>query len=423
MSAQIIHRYVPVILSVLLAVATSSRGLSADDASQNREGATTAAKTASLDRILAAWQTRQDRTESLHFVFQTGVRRPRGNGANAAALPATIVAQQELWITADGRFRFDVSAIEQRAGGNPLLKPRSRHACDATTNWSLEWFEDTAAPSLATLWGLDGMRGIERTPEALQLAFRPFSRLTRGRQPEEWRLVNENAILDNVHFVKVQRSIGEGRTTDDYWVDPARDNVIAAWEQSVWGRARRRLQSSTHVSIRYRQDSAKRWVPESWTRRRLGSFDEECTVIKLTLNEKFPAATFTPDIPPGTVVLDKRVNRVGVAAANVSGAATALPAPLAKAQRALDTRVDFEIEPEPLKDALDFIGSHCQAPFKTDEAAFERASIDNSMEVKAKMKGRTLLELLMSLLKECPGQAGITVKDGTITVTAVPRVD
>jgi len=49
---------------------------------------------------------------------------------------------------------------------------------------------------------------------------------------------------------------------------------------------------------------------------------------------------------------------------------------------ALDQTVDFSIEPEPLKDAIDFIAQRYQIPVLLDTKVLEDASVDTSGELK-----------------------------------------
>jgi len=57
---------------------------------------------------------------------------------------------------------------------------------------------------------------------------------------------------------------------------------------------------------------------------------------------------------------------------------------------ALDQTVEFNIDPEPLKDAIDFIAQRYQIPIILDAKALEDASIDTSTEVKLPYSGMKL---------------------------------
>ena len=67
---------------------------------------------------------------------------------------------------------------------------------------------------------------------------------------------------------------------------------------------------------------------------------------------------------------------------------------------ALDQNVDFSIEPEPLKDAIDFIAQRYQIPILLDTKVLEDASVDTSAEVKMPYSGMKLRNMLKLLLEQ-----------------------
>jgi hypothetical protein len=69
-----------------------------------------------------------------------------------------------------------------------------------------------------------------------------------------------------------------------------------------------------------------------------------------------------------------------------------------KIQEALETPVDFNIQPQSLKDALEFIGAYYQIRIESDPL------MDSLIEVKGSFPGIKLRSLLSILLEQCPGQ-------------------
>jgi hypothetical protein len=69
-----------------------------------------------------------------------------------------------------------------------------------------------------------------------------------------------------------------------------------------------------------------------------------------------------------------------------------------KIQAALEMPVDFNIEPQSLKDALDFLGARYHIRIESDPL------MDSLIEVKGNFPGIKLRSLLSILLEQCPGQ-------------------
>ncbi len=76
--------------------------------------------------------------------------------------------------------------------------------------------------------------------------------------------------------------------------------------------------------------------------------------------------------------------------------------------------VDFNIEPQPLKDALDFIMGRYQIRIWIDRR------IDSTTEVKAGCPGIKLRSLLTILLEECPGDLGFTIERDALQIDPAP---
>ena len=115
------------------------------------------------------------------------------------------------------------------------------------------------------------------------------------------QVVSENAIVGNVHCIKLQQIVDNHCET--CWVDPNRDYVVVFWERRIADRPAR------SVAIEYRLDAQHVWLPSRWTCRVAGrdaqqSATLEATVTQYTLNETFHEYPFAKSYPPGTQVFD-----------------------------------------------------------------------------------------------------------------------
>jgi hypothetical protein len=90
---------------------------------------------------------------------------------------------------------------------------------------------------------------------------------------------------------------------------------------------------------------------------------------------------------------------------------------------ALDQTVEFNIDPEPLKDAIDFIAQRYQIPIILDAKALEDASIDTSTEVKLPYSGMKLRNMLKLLLEQLPTPLTYVVEDEVMKITTVEKAN
>jgi beta-lactamase regulating signal transducer with metallopeptidase domain len=251
------------------------------------------------------------------------------------------------------------------------------------------------------------------------LAFaRPFSNYGFDPSPAKWQVLGENAILNNVHCVKLKttRSHSDPQTI---WVDPARDDLIVGWEISLGGG-----RWSTFVTIDYRRDERHGWVPTRWTEtytpQRIMSTKK--TIVDCSINEPIPDEIFAPTFPPETTVLDTRTlerYRISKTGAKVPIAKFDSPETL-KIVQSLEQPVDFTIEPEPMKDAFGFIASRYQIKIVIDRAV-EHAGVDSSMEVQVNKPGIKLKDVITALLKQAPKLLVYRVENGVLTILPAPR--
>jgi len=92
-------------------------------------------------------------------------------------------------------------------------------------------------------------------------------------------------------------------------------------------------------------------------------------------------------------------------------------------EAALESPVDFSIDPEPLKDALDFIASRYQIPILADTKTLEDASVDISTEVKLIVPGLKLRQTLTLLLEQLPQPLGFDIQDGVLRISTVEKIN
>jgi hypothetical protein len=95
----------------------------------------------------------------------------------------------------------------------------------------------------------------------------------------------------------------------------------------------------------------------------------------------------------------------------------------ARISEALDQPVEFTIDPQPLKDAIDFISTRYTIPIILDAKALEDASIDTSTEVKMPISGMKLRNMLKLLLEQLPTPLTYVVEDEVMKITTVEKAN
>jgi len=95
----------------------------------------------------------------------------------------------------------------------------------------------------------------------------------------------------------------------------------------------------------------------------------------------------------------------------------------ARISAALDSEAEFTIEPEPLKDAIEFIAQRYQIPIMLDAKTLEDASIDTSSEVKLAVPGIKLRNVLKLLLEELPQPLTYVIEDEVMKITTVDKAN
>jgi hypothetical protein len=365
-----------------------------------------------LKRILANWRARQQRIESFHFAWNARETLPPQKGVDFAE------TRKELWMEGDMRYCIE-NAPAQKYGGR--FGEGWRHVFDGLTSRSLSL--DVNSPR-GTVWSGDDRReldGISLSP--LLLALRPFPDGKIDRNSQRFSVISENAIIDNKHYVKIQRVDKQSRSAgiaEDFWVDPARDDVIVHWERRI------RERPWAFVSLEYQADKDVGWIPARWTKKYYWTgwdCKSDNTMTKFSINETFPRDTFALAYPPGTIVLDKKLNEKYLVAKNGSKVDVLKFDSLGALEihEALETSTDFTIDPEPLKDALDFIAARYQIQVVIDPQAVRQGLIDPSIVVKGAAPGIKLRSNLNLLLEQSRKPLGFEIRKGTLVIIPVAR--
>jgi hypothetical protein len=348
-------------------------------------GRSTAQEAGIVNRVLNSWHAREERLKSFHVAWQSK-DQPRG----------------DIWM--DGkRYRVEMTAPPERA-------------------WARWW---QAFDGVVTRYYYQGRSGdvfvgdpgAERwrlTQFPILLFARPFSGYGFDPSPAKWRVVGENAIIDNQHCVKLETRHGRFNEAETVWADPAREDLIVGWER------RQFRGSTTLVTIGYRHDEKQGWLPTRWTetrtRPRMSRPSDE-TIVVCSTNERLPDAIFAPGFPPETTVLDRQTlerNFISKTGSKTTIAKFDSEETLKIAQ-ALDQTVDFTIDPEPMKLAFEFIAQRYLIKVVIDPAV-ARAGVDTSMNVRTNDAGIKLKELMLVLLKQAPKPLTYKVENGVLTI-------
>jgi len=90
---------------------------------------------------------------------------------------------------------------------------------------------------------------------------------------------------------------------------------------------------------------------------------------------------------------------------------------------ALSQPVDFNIEPQSLKDALDFIAARYQIPIMIDQKGLEEANVDMSSEVRGNAPGIALCDLLDLLFGQLSAPLGYDIQHGVLMISTIDKIN
>ncbi len=97
--------------------------------------------------------------------------------------------------------------------------------------------------------------------------------------------------------------------------------------------------------------------------------------------------------------------------------------PEARITEALNSPVDFSIEPQALKDALAFIAARYQMPVLIDQKALDDANVDVTTEVKLNAPGIELRDALALMLAQLSAPLGFDIEHGVLMISTVDKIN
>jgi hypothetical protein len=355
-------------------------------------GESAAAEPPAFRRILTNWRARHDRFKTLHFELRSHYAHP---------VLERLDARYEIWL--DRRMHYQI------ATENAAEHETRQNAFDGVTSREIVLRNASGVGKFAK--GDDGLPLQEPAVEALLMAMLPAAET--GSDRHEVRFITENAILDGKHFVKLERG-GARLPLDTYWIDPARGDVVVNWERR-WPNLQWRINS-----IECRHDEKYGWIPATWNETtNYPSWGRSFRVTKYEINEDLPAGIFAPAFPPGTLVFDKDGTEKFVLAKDGQKRDRVKfdSAQTMHVDEILEQTTDFEIAPEPVKDAIDFIQQRYQI-----NLAIERQLLYGlNKQVKPQSSGIKVRRLIESLLQQSPIPLRYEVRRGALVIEPANR--
>ena len=293
---------------------------------------------------------------------------------------------------------------ERHGGPNGREKTHQVTAWDGRVYLTFNRTQPSRLPPRGKIWNF-GRAGRFLNREVMPLAwvYRP-SWLIR-LNPEQFRLVTQEAIVNGLHCTKVRCSRGS------FWLDARQGDALVFWDLDGF-------ESLTPpLSLRYQIDKLNGQTVTGWTESNNDGTDAVSTVKTLEVNKEFAAETFQIPFPPGTAVaVDDGATQEEyiVKPDGTNGAIFNLNSISPLVRRTLLQRTEFTVEPEPLRDAIQFIRQRYAIAIAMDEASFRNAKIDPSLEVQSDTVGIRLWELLAWLSIQCPRHFGIFEENGRL---------
>jgi hypothetical protein len=264
-----------------------------------------------LHRIFSNWKLRHDRVQSLHVTIDCR-RSSRGTSQRTGRRPGALapVFEQsgvQLWIQGDDRIYLASTPVFEvpQAKLMDIRRVVSRDVSVGQMSLFLatDWTDpETGTPRPRAFAPLALVsRSARGRPRLLGAVVLPLLLTFRPQHPElswlrdECRLVDEDAIIDNGHFLRFQRFVEDLRRDETCWVSPARDDVVVHWRHAT-------KEVVTEGSIKYKKDTTSGWMPWEWIEYR-GETVSEYRVTSYEVNPKIDPAIFSQEIPAATTVI------------------------------------------------------------------------------------------------------------------------
>ena len=317
-----------------LAIAMACVSLTADAwlnrCARGADSPQAARKAAVLDRIFANWKARNDRVDSMHFVWDCRItfkKEASDETQQPTHLEPEIFEQRGVafWMDGDDRMCLVRTPTLKlpHAKGVDVKRLVSRWVIDErTTAWFAAGPEfdrwgsaDPLAPHAVVQPTSQGPNTF--VPDELLpflLTFRKPHPAIRGLQKHS-HVIDENASIDDMRCVKLQAVLA-GRPPEEveerfaFFVSPGRSDVVVHWTMHCWQMINALTpplpvpESRVDWSIRYKKDQTCGWVPSEWTIENRSSLSEY-KVTDYAVNEKIDPGVFSLTFPPGTLVQEQ----------------------------------------------------------------------------------------------------------------------
>jgi hypothetical protein len=374
-----------------------------------------------LERILANWKAREERTRSLHFEWENHLFLGEAARREGKAVPLDPRScRVSEWIEGFDRRRTDTAPLGASAPNASVVGLKTHAVDNGSTALSVDDSDKKAGWPVATISPRQTPNLLFR-PNGVALTFHTLHAFEVNPHSPQFRVVSEDAVINGLHCVELQNSNDKPALVEKCWVDPARDDVVVTYEFWVraWPPAQKRRELYRAIAIEYQRDPVHGWVPARFTVRQPGSLLSENTVTKYTINERFPDDTFSLKVSTGTIVFDERSSERYRAVAD-RGKMDLVKFDSRASMRiaeTLESRSDFRIEPQSLKDALDFISARYQIPIILQKADFEAAGVNPAAEVVERRTGIKLVDLLSTLFAQCGKRVGFRIEDEVLKVS------
>jgi hypothetical protein len=361
-----------------------------------------------LKRIFDNWRARQLRIKTLYFAWNIQ-STPKGSTVPVIARRTELSMDDLRYRTVDWWNRQNAIGAKPDPSQQPELQKISEVAFDGPTSYRLDLVTKPPYGKVQDATGPHPWNECAKFP--ILLAYRPLS-----RGSAHFRVLSQNAIIGKTHCVKLQYRLAP--SIENFWVDPAREDLVVAWEDGSGRNA------ATFLTIEYDRHATDGWIPARWTY--ISNPARKPTsgiVTRFALNESIPQDTFTVKFPPGTTVLDNTVLEKYIVAKDGSKSTVLkLDSPESlKIYESLDQNVEFLVDAEPLKDALDFIATRYGIKVTIDAQGVHDGAIDPSVEVQSINVGPKLSVVLRSLLQQSAKPLTYHVRKGELIIRSARK--
>lgn len=263
----------------------------------------------SMDQIVAAWRSRQKRTQSVMFDWKAKMTYAQGSlGSHQPPNDLTYFDPSVILMIDGVRIRYEHQQMNFKA----RLEGKEVSRYISTFDGEVSADHTTAGSKYD--WAIGIVSDKEEYNDIGNLHLRPVLLWCRPfypklRSPDDFRITEERPVVDGREVVVIKTPPrGPGLTSQHCWVDPKRDFCIVRWQMTTADKL------AIDVTIRYREDAVHSWVPSSWAILVLNPDDgklqtaSHAEVTQYTINEPIVSKMFQLHLqfPIDTVVTDRR---------------------------------------------------------------------------------------------------------------------